>query len=138
MERLRRATNDHDLEALVQCFAADYRNLTPAHPARAFIGQDQVRRNWRQIFAAVPDVRADVTWTAEGQTVWSEWEMRGTRQDGSLHLMRGVVIFEVDGSVASAARFYLEPVDPDPADVDEAVRRQVLVQTPSAPQGTRS
>ena len=29
VERLRRATNAHDLEALVACFAADYRNETP-------------------------------------------------------------------------------------------------------------
>src|SRR5664279_3034738 len=89
LERLVRATNDHDLDALVDCFAADYRNETPAHPGRGFVGRDQVRKNWEQIFAFVPDVTAEVVRSAaDGNTVWSEWEMRGTRPDGSTHLMR--------------------------------------------------
>ena len=138
MERLLRATNTHDLDALASCFAADYRNQTPVHPARGFVGREQVRRNWRQIFDAVPDVTAEVVWTADGHTVWSEWEMRGTRPDGSPHLMRGVVIFELDadGNTATSARFYLEPVDADPAGVDEAVGRQVRPE--QTPVDTRS
>ncbi|TMF99475.1 MAG: nuclear transport factor 2 family protein, partial [Chloroflexi bacterium] len=32
VERLRQATNNHDLESLTRCFALDYRNETPAHP----------------------------------------------------------------------------------------------------------
>jgi NADH dehydrogenase len=32
VQRLRQATNDHDLDALAGCFAVDYRNETPAHP----------------------------------------------------------------------------------------------------------
>jgi hypothetical protein len=64
VQRLRQATNDHDLDALAGCFAVDYRNETPAHPERGFAGRDQVRKNWAQIFAAVPDVRAEVLSTA--------------------------------------------------------------------------
>ncbi len=60
LDRLARATNAHDLDALVDCFAADYRNETPAHPSRSFTGRDQVRSNWTQIFTAVPDLRATV------------------------------------------------------------------------------
>ena len=56
VDRLLQATNDHDLEALVACFADDYENETPVHPARGFRGREQVRRNWEQIFAHVPDV----------------------------------------------------------------------------------
>lgn len=52
--RLCRATNAHDLEAVVACFAPDYRNETPAHPERGFTGSDQVRKNWQQIFATIP------------------------------------------------------------------------------------
>jgi ketosteroid isomerase-like protein len=123
VERLCRATNAHDLEALTSCFALDYRNDTPAHPARGFQGRAQVRRNWEQIFASVPDLTAEVEWVADGQTVWSEWEMRGTRRDGSPHCMRGVVIFGVDQDLqASWARFYLEPVQAGGGGVDEAVR----------------
>jgi hypothetical protein len=125
VERLRRAVNTHDLEALASCFALEYRNETPAHPARSFVGRSQARRNWEQIFGAVPDITADVRWIADAEAVWSEWEMRGTRRDGSPHLMRGVVIFGVEGDEATWARFYLEPVQEGGDNVDEAVRRAV-------------
>jgi ketosteroid isomerase-like protein len=129
VERLCRATNDHDLEVLVGCFAPDYVNETPVHPARGFRGRDQVRRNWEQIFAAVPDLTATVRWTADGPTVWSEWEMRGTRHDGTTHLMRGVVLFGVEHDEARWARFYLEPVEEGGGGIDEAVRRSVGMAT---------
>ena len=132
-ERLKQAVNDHDLEALVSCFAEDYRNETPAHPARGFEGRPQVRRNWEQIFAAVPDLTADVRLIADRETVWTEWEMRGTRRDGSPHLMRGVVIFGVDGREAAWARFYLEPVEEGGGDVNENVRRTVVAGSGGSP-----
>jgi hypothetical protein len=126
VQRLCQATNDHDLDALAGCFAVDYRNETPAHPERSFAGRDQVRKNWTQIFAAVPDVHAEVLRCVEdGDTVWSEWEHRGTRPDGSAHVMRGVVIFGVEGGLVSWARFYLEPVQDGGGGVDEAVHSQV-------------
>ncbi len=96
VERLSRAVNEHDLEALSTCFAPEYRNETPVHPARGFDGRAQVRRNWEQIFGGVPDISAEVRWIADDKTAWSEWEMRGTRRDGSPHLLRGVVIFGVE------------------------------------------
>lgn len=126
VERLRQATNDHDLDAVVACFAENYRNETPAHPGRGFVGRAQVRTNWQRIFAAVPDVRAEVLRTAvDGDVVWSEWELRGFRHDGDLQLMRGVIIFEVADDRATSARFYLEPVDPGEDGVDGAVGRVV-------------
>jgi ketosteroid isomerase-like protein len=126
IERLQRATNEHDVDAIAACFAPDYRSTAPVHPARDFTGRDQVRRNWTQILGAVGDLRADVLATAvAGDTVWTEWEHRGTRPDGSGHLIRGVVIFEVRDELISGARFYLEPVDAAQDGVEEAVRRQV-------------
>ena len=124
---LLRATNAHDLDALVACFAPAYRNETPAHPDRGFAGPDQVRANWEQIFRFVPDVRARVVDSAvDGSQVWSEWEMSGTRLDGTRHLMRGVIIFAVENDQATSARFYLEPVDDiGAAGVNDAVSRQV-------------
>jgi ketosteroid isomerase-like protein len=131
VERLCLATNSHDLEALVACFAAGYRNVTPAHPERGFTGRDQVRRNWEQIFAAVPDITAEVLDCAvAGDTAWTEWEHRGTRPDGSQHLMRGVVIFGVASGVADWARFYLEPVRADNDNADAALRRQLAAGGP--------
>jgi ketosteroid isomerase-like protein len=126
LDRLVAGTNAHDLAAVVDCFAADYRNETPAHPARGFVGREQVRRNWEQIFAFVPDIHATVVRHAvSGDEVWSEWEMHGTRRDGSPHLMRGVIIFGVRDDRATWARFYLEPVEQAGGDVNDAVRRAV-------------
>ncbi len=126
--RLRDAINAHDLDELVACFAEDYRNETPAHPERSFIGREQVRTNWEQIFSVIPDLRAELLrYTVDGDTVWSEWEHRGTRPDGSPHVMRGVVIFGVDGGVATWARFYLEPVEEGGGDADTFRRRQLRV-----------
>lgn len=131
VERLRDATNAHDLDGIVGCFAADYRNETPVHPARGFVGREQVRRNWTQILAAIPDVSTEIVASvAARDTVWTEWEHRGTRPDGSPHLLRGVIIFEVRGGLIATARFYLEPVDNAGTGVDAAVRRQV---SPGAP-----
>ena len=58
--------------------------------------------------------------------------MRGTRRDGQSHLLRGVVIFGVEGDQAIWARFYLEPVETGGPDADEAVR---LTLTRSGPEG---
>jgi ketosteroid isomerase-like protein len=124
VERLVAATNAHDLEALVNCFAPEYVNETPAHPARGFRGLDQVRRNWTTIFNAVPNITCRVTAAAvDGDRVWSEWEMTGTRRDGTPHAMAGVIIFDVAGNQIVAARFYLEPVETVSGGVDAAIDR---------------
>jgi ketosteroid isomerase-like protein len=130
VEHLRDTTNAHDLDGIVACFTPDYRNETPLHPARGFVGNDQVRRNWTQILSAVPDVSTEIVSSlADETTVWSEWEHRGTRADGSMHLMRGVIVFTVHNSMISAARFFLEAVDDANDHIDAALRRQVLPET---------
>lgn len=126
IEGLRRAVDAHDVDAVVGCFAPDYVNETPAHPGRGFTGHEQVRTNWTRIFAGMPDITAEVlAATLDGTTLWSEWEMRGHRPDGALHIMRGVILFEVVDSVATSARFYLEPVDEGEGGVDATVGRMV-------------
>lgn len=130
LSRLVRAVNAHDLEALVACFAADYRNETPAHPHRGFVGREQVRRNWTQIFAGVPDITARVPRSAvDGDLLWTEWDLAGTRPDGAPVRLRGVVVFTVSGGLASSATFYLEPVDTTSGDVDAAVQRLTATTT---------
>jgi ketosteroid isomerase-like protein len=127
IDRLVGATNQHDLDSLVACFSEDYQNETPAHPARGFRGRAQVRRNWEQIFAFVPDIQVEVVRNAvKSDTVWTEWEMRGTRRDGRSHWTRGVIVFGVNDGAISWARFYLEPVDESDATVDDAIREQVV------------
>jgi ketosteroid isomerase-like protein len=126
VERLRDAVNRHDLDSLADCFDQDFRNETPVHPGRSFRGRDQVRKNWAQIFAAVPDIEALVLGSSvEGASAWTEWEMRGTRRDGAAHLMRGVSIFGVGDDQFTSVRFYLEPVEEGGPSVDGAVRMAV-------------
>ncbi len=126
VERMKIAIDAHDLEGLVGCFTTDYLNETPVHPSRGFRGRDQVRRNWQQIFAGIPDVRARlVRVAADSATAWSEWELSGTRRDGSAFCLRGVAIYGVRDSLASWCRFYLEPVDEGGTHIDVATREMV-------------
>ena len=135
--RLLHATNAHDLDAIEACFASGYRNETPVHPTRSFTGRDQVRRNWEQILGFVPDIQATLLRSSvQGGVVWSEWEQRGTRRDGTPHVMRGVIIFGVEDDAIAWARFYLEPVQDGGGDVDHAVRTQVA-RPGNGVQGTR-
>src|SRR4029077_16814825 len=111
-DRVRDAVNRHDLDALARCFATDFVNETPIHPARSFRGHEQVRKNWAQIFAAVPNLGADLIDVAiHDDTVSTEREMRGPRRDGAQLLKRGVSIFEVVDDAFARVRFYLEPVE---------------------------
>jgi ketosteroid isomerase-like protein len=131
VNRVLTATNAHDIDALVECFAPEYVNKTPAHPLRGFSGRDQVRRNWTSIFAGVPDITARVTASAvDGDQAWTEWEMTGTRRDGAPHAMAGVIIFGVHDDHIVSARFYLEPVELASGDVNAAVEGATK---PSAP-----
>jgi ketosteroid isomerase-like protein len=127
--RLFERTNARDLDGLVACFAADYALTNPAHPARDFVGTDQVRRNWTSLFAGVPDLVATVhRLVAEGDRVWVEVAMDGTRRDGIPLRMAGVQIFTVRDGLVRGCRFYLEPVEPVEAgmlDADGAVRQAV-------------
>lgn len=124
LDRLSQATNAHDLDAIVACFALDYRNDTPAHPERSFTGREQVRRNWEMILSTVPDITTEVKgYSVDGNTVWSEWEHRGTRPDGGPHVMRGVIVFGVEDGLAAWARFYVEPVQEGGGDNNRFIPR---------------
>lgn len=127
--RLFERTNAHDLDGLVGCFAPDYTLTNPAHPARDFVGTDQVRRNWTGLFAGVPDLVVTVhRLVADGEAVWVEVAMAGTRRDRIPLRMAGVQIFTVREGLVRGCRFYLEPVDPAEAtvlDADGAVRQAV-------------
>jgi ketosteroid isomerase-like protein len=133
VHRLLAAINAHDLEAMVALFAEDYVNEWPAHPQRGFQGNEQVRRNWSQIFAGVPDLQARLPRMAvDGDTVWTEWDMSGTRRDGTAHLTRGVSIFGVSHGRLAWVRFYLEPVEETSGDVNAHTRRVVGTSPPEA------
>lgn len=117
IDRLAKAINSHDLEALVGCFAPDYEVVWPVHPSRSATTSDHVRGIWEMMFAARPDIAAAVTArVTAGDEVWAEWEFTGTERDGSRFHQRGVIIAVVADDVITRTRFYMEPVEPPVAE----------------------
>ena len=113
------ATNAHDVDRLVDCFADDYDLTDPVHPARSFTGSAQVRKNWTTMFAAVPDVHLDVQDHVVTDTgFWLEASQVGNRRDG-MHLeMPTVFIAAVADGLITSARMYAAPVEPGGPDID--------------------
>lgn len=75
----------------------------------------------------MPDIEAEIVRSDQaGDTLWSEWEMRGTRKDGARHLMRAVMIFTLAGDRARRVRFYLENEELDGVDADTAVQQALM------------
>jgi len=120
--RLVAAQNAHDIDAFVSCFTPDYSSEQPVHPDRAFVGSDQVRKNWTAMFAGVPDFRAELLdTTTSGPTAWGEFEWRGTKTDGSPLHARGVIIGTVRNGKLAAARLYMSDVERAGQGIDAAV-----------------
>ena len=124
LERQRDALNAHDVDALAECFHEDLQSDDLVHPSQTFHGRDQVRRNWELMIANVPDLQAELRATAvDGDTVWGEWRIFGTRRDGRMLDLRGVVISRVaDGRIVSSRR-YLAPLNVNDQTVDDYFRR---------------
>jgi hypothetical protein len=123
-QALLRAQNAHDLEAFCALFDEGYRSEQPAHPDRAFVGREQVRRNWQGVFAGVPDFHAElIASAAVGDVCWAEWHWTGTRSDGSRLDDRGITLFGIrDGRIAWG-RLYMEPVEAGGRGIEAAVER---------------
>lgn len=117
-----RAINDRDLDVLTALFTEDLDSRQPVHPHRDFQGHDQIRRNWAAIFEGIPDLTAQLVRSAiNGDTVWAEWEWRGTRRDGQPHHTRGVTILGERDGRAAWVRFFMEPVDRAGDDIDGVI-----------------
>jgi hypothetical protein len=83
-----------------------------------------MRKNWSQIFSAVPDIQAQLIRSAvDGETIWNEWEWKGTRPDGKQFLQRGVTIQGVSSGRIQWARLYLEMVEEEGQGSDAAAKR---------------
>jgi ketosteroid isomerase-like protein len=123
MDRVTAAQNAHDLEAMLACFHEDYRSEQPLHPARTFVGIDQVRANWSTVLDAIPDFHAELLRSAaEGDTVFAEIHWTGTRAHGTPLDERGVIVMGVrDGRIAWG-RLYVDDVEHEGADIDAVVR----------------
>ena len=126
IERQLHALNTHDLDALADCFHEDLVSEDFVHPSQTFQGRDQVRRNWALVLSQVRDLKAALVGTAvEGDTVWAEWRIWGTRRSGEMLDLRGVTISKVrDGRIASSRR-YLTPLEPGDEKVEDYFRRLV-------------
>jgi ketosteroid isomerase-like protein len=110
-ERMIQAANRHDLDAMVACFAPDFRSEQPFHPERNFTGQAGVRKNWSFFFSTMPDFQVEVLSEAvEGDTVWAELNYHGTQADGKKHVTRGVTIQCIQADQIIWARLYIETV----------------------------
>jgi ketosteroid isomerase-like protein len=118
LERLHAAMNRHDLEAMLECFDPDYRSEQPLHPNRGFGGKEQVRKNWSRMLDSFPDFEAELLGHAYSEgTVWSEWRWSATGLN-----MAGVTLFGVRDGRIVWGRLYMEPVEEDGKDIDEAVQ----------------
>jgi hypothetical protein len=112
IDRLAKAINKHDIEALTACFAPTFANNWPAHPARSFTGADQVRRNWEAIFHAHPTVKAKIIRRVRsGDETWAEWEFISEIHDGAQFWQRGVIVVASNEDRIVTATFYMEPVE---------------------------
>lgn len=121
--RMIEAINDHDLDAMLENFKPDYRSEQPVHPARAFQGSEQVRKNWGALLEAVPDLHWEVLrLISDDATAWIEARLTGTKADGTKLDEIGVIIFGVSGGHIGWARLYLEDVETESGDIEETVR----------------
>jgi ketosteroid isomerase-like protein len=108
-ERMISAANRHDLDAMVTCFAPDFRSEQPFYPERNFTGQAGVRKNWSFFFSTMPDFQVEVLSEAvEGDTVWAELNYHGTQVDGKKHVTRGVTISGIQGEQIIWSRLYIK------------------------------
>jgi hypothetical protein len=83
---------------MVARFADDYVKEWPAHPQRGFRGSEQVRRNWSRILLAYTIcARGCRGMTIDGDTLRTEWDISGTRNDGAAFLMRGGIFGFAEG-----------------------------------------
>jgi ketosteroid isomerase-like protein len=79
IERLRETINQHDPDAMVDCFHPDYRSEQPAHPNRGFGGKEQVHKNWSDMFESFPDLEVEVLrQSSDGDVAWNEWHWSAT------------------------------------------------------------
>jgi ketosteroid isomerase-like protein len=123
IERLTAAQNAHDLDAMLACFAEDYRSEQPLFPVRNFRGIDQVRANWSALLEGIQDFHAEIVRSAvEGDAVFVEVHWTGTKADGAPFDERGVLIMGVQDDRITWGRLYVDEVEREGADIDAVVR----------------
>lgn len=106
------AQNNHDVDAMVEYIAPDYRSETPQHPSRNFTGREQLREAYVTLFETTPDYEIEVLrLTEDDETVWVELHATGIQTDGTNIDLRGVAIFGVSDGQIQWGRNYMAPVE---------------------------
>jgi ketosteroid isomerase-like protein len=122
VEHMRAALDAHDLDTFVGFFREDYVGERPRHPGAKISSRADVRRNWQEVIADVPDLRVEVPAAVQdGERIWSEWRMYGTARSGATLEIRGVIIFGVHDGKVAWSRMYLEPVEQEGLTLSELV-----------------
>lgn len=103
--------NAHDASLAAACFAENYEDVAPARPGETVRGRAQVRANFEELFASMPDLEANLRNVMhDDKQVWMEWSMQGTRPDGTRMEFVGVNVFDVTDGLLSRGRIYTEIV----------------------------
>jgi ketosteroid isomerase-like protein len=111
VERWIASINNHDLDAIVACFDPRYEDEAPTRPGEHVRGDAEVRLNHLRLHRDLSDLRAELLDHAiQGDRVWMEWRMSGTREDGTHMEFAGVNIFQVRGGRFVRGRIYTELV----------------------------
>ena len=112
VEQMRAALDAHDLDTFLSFFRDDYVGERPRHPGAKISSRGDVRRNWEEVIADVPDLHVEVPAAVQdGNTIWSEWRAYGAARSGALLELRGVIIFGIQDGQVAWSRMYLEPVE---------------------------
>ncbi len=111
IDRVQKALNDRDVDALADCVDPFYIGEQPVHPDRGLRGREKIRTQWSTIFSRVPNFEAKILrYATEGDVVWTEVHWSGRQTDGAKLDMRGVFIAAVREDRIVWARIYVEPV----------------------------
>jgi len=112
LERVVRAMNAHDVDALVECFDERYRSEHTVHPRDNILGREAIRRKWARAFVELPDFRCEVIDMAtQPGAVWVEWRWCGSQRDGSEMEWRGINIFGLHEDRIVWNRPYMELIE---------------------------
>lgn len=99
------AFNAHDISAILSHMTADCIFEASAGPdadGQKFIGQDQVKKAFEEVFASFPDARWNhPTHFIAGDRGFTQWTFTGTRADGTSLEVTGCDLFTFrDGKIA--------------------------------------
>ena len=119
---MRAALDAHDLDTFMEFIREDYVGERPRHPTASVSSRDDVRHDWEEVMADVPDLRVDVpSAVQDGDTIWSEWHSYGTSRSGARLEIRGVIIFGLEDGKVAWSRMSREPVEQAPMTLEEMV-----------------